>query len=525
MPRGHVPLVLLGIDGASWDVIDDMIARGELPGFQRLKSHGVCGPLETFRPTESVSIWTSIGTGVDPSRHMIQTFMRRIPGTDQLVCTPSTDRRVPALWNIASRSDRTVLCVKWFASWPAEEVNGQMLSSRLEDDAGGLQTYPTDLYKQISDYRDKTILPTFPKPSTRNHIQVDDDQPPKPGMLMGRNRVQERMFDDTSVWLAARDLYRAGKPDLFMIYFKSLDRVQHFLWGAHKQAVRPDATEAQKQDGEVMFAWYRYFDSIIRELMQDPDRILMVVSDHGFQSIESVQQIHDMHDINPDLMLAHLGFLTRTPRDQTDWPHTQAYTTRLLPFSHRIDINLNRIGREPNGIVSDDQVSALVELLTGRLQSIRTTTGTPLFKSIKSAGSPDLICLLDETVSIEDAVLVDDQTVPLTTWIQVKEQPSGVHIDAPPGIFAMIGPGVRKGEWITTASVFDITPSSLYCLGLPIAEDVKGRCLTECFNPGQIRQRPITTVPSYGDRRVDSTLIHSDGDDRLKEELKALGYI
>lgn len=519
------PVTILGLDGATWEVIDAMIARGELPGFQKLKRIGSYGELTTFRPTESVSIWTSIATGVDPKRHMVQTFMRRIPGTDKLVSTPSTDRRVPALWNIASQHNRKVLCVKWFASWPAEQINGLMLSSRLEDDCEGYQTYPPELYAEISSYRERSTLSAFPKASKRQTIAIDDDMPLKPGLLQGKNISKTRMFDDTSVWAVGYDLYKKHAPDLFMIYFKSLDRVQHFLWGSHADSQKEDATKETVADAEVMFAWYRYFDSIIERLLQDPDRILIVISDHGFQSRESVSVAHDMYEFNLDLLLNELGFLTRSSAEATEWSTTRAYTLRAYPFDHKYDVNINRQGREPAGIVTSDACDAVVDDITRTLSELKSVDDIPMFTSVAQSDVSDLRCVLNPAISIESHIKINDSIVPVLHWIQSKQWPRGVHIDAPAGILAIAGPGIRQGFNIAKATVFDITPTVLYCLGLPVAKDLQGQCLTNLFPDNQMKKRPVIEIPSYGDRNVESNLLPSDADSRMKAELKALGYI
>src|SRR3989338_7322162 len=59
-------LILLGIDGADWDIIDHYIIEGRLPTFSRLKREGAWGYLRSFDPMLSPMLWTTIATGKRP---------------------------------------------------------------------------------------------------------------------------------------------------------------------------------------------------------------------------------------------------------------------------------------------------------------------------------------------------------------------------------------------------------------------------------------------------------------------------
>jgi type I phosphodiesterase/nucleotide pyrophosphatase len=126
--------VLVGVDGADWDLLEPLMARGELPHFSGLKERGAWGPLETLRPTLSPAIWTSVVTGKRPRRHGVVDFAtRRLRGVEetlpdlrplnrmgfpflfarleaagQMFQAPisSFTRRVPAFWNIATARAR-----------------------------------------------------------------------------------------------------------------------------------------------------------------------------------------------------------------------------------------------------------------------------------------------------------------------------------------------------------------------------------------------------------------------------------
>jgi hypothetical protein len=73
----------------------------------------------------------------------------------------------------------------------------------------------------------------------------------------------------------------------------------------------------------------------------------------------------------------------------------------------------------------------------------------------------------------------------------------GVHHGAPDGYLIVIGDGIRPGATLSTASVVDIAPTILYLMGLPVAQDMDGRVLTEILDEDFARSHPLTFIPSY----------------------------
>ena len=82
-------VILVGIDGADWKVIDPLIAEGRLPNLARMKSEGASGPLISHEPIFSPVVWATISTGKLPEKHGIHTF------TAPLVSAAGDSTRVP----------------------------------------------------------------------------------------------------------------------------------------------------------------------------------------------------------------------------------------------------------------------------------------------------------------------------------------------------------------------------------------------------------------------------------------------
>src|SRR5262245_41908631 len=99
-PRSHARVLLVGLDGADWRVLQPRLDRGEMPNLGGLIQRGTSGPLRSIEPLISPPIWTSIATGVKPERHGITWFMSDTDRPGERVPITSSLRKVKAFWNI-----------------------------------------------------------------------------------------------------------------------------------------------------------------------------------------------------------------------------------------------------------------------------------------------------------------------------------------------------------------------------------------------------------------------------------------
>jgi predicted AlkP superfamily phosphohydrolase/phosphomutase len=316
--RGRV--VVFGIDGADWRVIEPLVVRGRLPHFKRLIDGGATGTLLSMEPSASPSLWTTIATGVRPERHGIHGFIvegmggpaeaahgeegRESPagGRQDVRPVTSTMRRAPAFWNILPRYGRKVGVVGWLVTWPAEPTNGYIVSSYLP------YIYNWSTGRPLKG----TIVSGIPKQTFPEALVDDlDADKVKPGDLPADTvrrfydpeRVQSLSLDDREcvegfLWSLACDetyrriglrLFDKYPVDLFAIYFGGVDVSSHRFWKfAHPDAMDygVGANEAAVLGG-VIDAYYVYVDGLLGEYLDriGPDTTLVVLSDHGFKPV------------------------------------------------------------------------------------------------------------------------------------------------------------------------------------------------------------------------------------------------
>lgn len=98
----------------------------------------------------------------------------------------------------------------------------------------------------------------------------------------------------------------------------------------------------------------------------------------------------------------------------------------------------------------------------------------------------------------------------------------------PDGIVFVAGPGVRAGARLTGATLYDIAPTILDAIGLPVAEDMDGRPLRAAFDARYLERHPLKKIATYEDTaRATSGAAssHPEVDEKVLEDLKTLGYI
>jgi predicted AlkP superfamily phosphohydrolase/phosphomutase len=122
------PLVVLGLDAGTWDLLDPWMARGLLPNLARLRSSGTSGVLHSTQPSNSPVIWTSIATGKVPEKTGITWFVRFPNGPGKPVPVDRRQLKTSPLWTMMGRERIDVAVLGWYVTWPAEHVNGRLLS-------------------------------------------------------------------------------------------------------------------------------------------------------------------------------------------------------------------------------------------------------------------------------------------------------------------------------------------------------------------------------------------------------------
>jgi len=287
-PKARTARVLLiGLDGAEWNLMRPLMEKGEMPNLKRLADSGVWGDLRSLEPLQkSPAIWTTIATGKPPEEHGIRSFVDMKGGR------PLTQniRRVHALWNIVGATNRTVGVVGWLMSWPAEEVNGFVVSDYIQYQAARNQrmenrTFPPELYDEIAPLnRDWKAMPWS---EVNQFLSQPVPESADSNLIRQVRPIQWMITADQTFADVAIDLGRKRKPDFLAVYLRSMDTMGHVYWNYQNPESYPpaltDPTLAPYVK-DTMSRDYRWIDTQVGRILDlaDASTTVIVCSDHGF---------------------------------------------------------------------------------------------------------------------------------------------------------------------------------------------------------------------------------------------------
>src|SRR5678815_2333056 len=123
-------VLLIGWDAADWQFINPLLDAGQMPTLERMINNGVIGKIATLTPVLSPMLWTSIATGKRAHKHGIYGFIEPRPDGQGVQPVQSTSRKCKAIWNILSQNGLKSNVLGWYASHPAEPINGCCVSNQ-----------------------------------------------------------------------------------------------------------------------------------------------------------------------------------------------------------------------------------------------------------------------------------------------------------------------------------------------------------------------------------------------------------
>jgi predicted AlkP superfamily phosphohydrolase/phosphomutase len=537
-------LTVIGLDAATFTVIDPLVAAGELPSIARLLDQGSSGVLRsTTHPLTPVA-WTTMVTGVNAGRHGIWDFSRRDDSGHHVRLVNGSHRRAPAVWDHLGAAGRRVGLVNVPFTWPAPLVDGFALAGLDASARADGAVHPAELADELQRRFGRLAVDhSFPL-TERGELDLD----------LVRRVCHERV--DVIEWLAER-----FDPELLFVVFMSADHIHHLAW--------PD-WEARGAESAVADV-YRALDEAVgrlSELAEGDGKDIMLVSDHGGGRLDGV--------VDLNAWLQREGFLRWSSGTLSSDPHVAgrrivsgAYAAqRLLPkrvrsgLKHAVpslreralelrevsavdwsatrafgygafgNLVVNVRGRERHGIVApgadyehvrDELIARALELESpdGRRIVAAVHRREDLFHGDAIDAVPDLIVEFDDYAWLGKAPLHEPSR---EVWSEIRVGPGGcapyVGSHRHEGIVALSGPSCRAGVTLA-ASIEDICPTIIELLDAPMPPDLDGRPLTEALRREPIQRTPAAAVAGGG-TEIEYTEAASD---EVAGRLRDLGYL
>jgi predicted AlkP superfamily phosphohydrolase/phosphomutase len=496
-------VLLFGIDGLTFRVLNPLIGRGLLPNFQRVRDEGVQSILKSVVPPMTPPAWMSIATGLPPAQHGVYDFWAYEQTEQGPVARVVTHRQgSKAVWNVLSEWGKRVVVANVPLTYPPEPINGIMLSGYMAPDTQATITYPAA-------FKDE-LLQAVPE------YQIDLDPAISGGQLGDPLAATLQM---TRARLSMFRLLLTKPWDFCFLACSGADRIQHLRWdeimASHPQAV----------------AYYQMLDEALGMMLNalSEHDLLMIVSDHGFRGVRRKFYIQEylyqrgllamrnpqhrrraellgtLRDLVRKLHIQRLARVLRNNLRRTgvmavekeqhaaqlpdlDWQNTHAWIPSSSGFlAGYADIFL------------DDTLSeqAIQELMSA-LQALRDPqTGERLLvdtyrEQVYGVGSfapPErhLIILANQSTTLPTELGRG------ALW-ETSDVTTGIH--DPDGVLYLYGHNVRRGITIADRHIYDIVPTILSFMDVTPPEQLPGMVMQEAFTqplggPGPAREEGV----------------------------------
>ncbi|MFQ6081909.1 MAG: alkaline phosphatase family protein [Candidatus Aminicenantia bacterium] len=496
-------ILLIGLDGATWEVINPLIEQGKLPNLKKLIQTGVTGQLRTVRPWYSPLIWTSIVTGKKKEKHRITGFIDQQRKKGKIIPNSRLNRKCKTIWNILSNKGFTVGVIGLWVTWPAESINGYILSDRMFFENLPAITYPLELeyelFQKVKPLALKNRSSFFL--SMKEKLKEDDFSLQSP---LRKNIKYENLYLDQDQLKSFAGLYFNKKfnPDFFLLYIRGPDVTSHFFWKYFDPIGFPIPEEEIKKFGNLIPQNYIYQDFIIGKYLSQagPNTLVIVVSDHGMKRGNYL----------PRVIFSQVEKLWKDTGLDNSVLNTQS-RVNFLQLTIKESANRNKI------------ISLLSQIKIGNKKS-------QLFKiSLKKNNNIYLGINNPMEVEFNSSIFLNEKTIgQLSDYAQIKERSADHSLY---GVLIMKGKEIKKGYQLKECSVLDIVPTLLYLLSLPVGKDMDGQVLVEGITSKFLAKNPINFIESY---ELEKDLIplkenqikrDESTDKKLIEQLRALGYI
>lgn len=486
-------VVVIGLDGATWDLLQPWIDKGDLPVLDRMQREGAWGQMQSSVPYLSPPAWTTAVTGVNPGKHAIFDFQRRIPGQAVIVNETAKSRRAQPIWNMLRSSRKRVLIMNIPMTDPPDEVNGIFVAGFPHFDEVGF-AYPPDYAAKLGDYE-------------LDHMEIKLPPGQEDSLLASYRRQQAQRRRIVLDWLKNEPF------DLLWAVFTASDRIQHTFWMfGDPQNPNYDAARAERYGRAIHDLWVEQ-DRILGEILQalrESDTLLLL-SDHGFGPLRYDLQV-------PQLMREPGSRLTER----------EASSVYAITPGDAARLYVARLGRDPVAPYAPEEARRVRDKLAGALREARDPatgarvletvwTNEEVFHGTYAEKGPDLVALPREGYFVtfgENAPPQSSSVVPHGALLSGWHRMNGIYALRGPAV----APGERDGEASRLYSLLDVVPSVLYLLGESIPEGLDGRLMREVLDPQRLeRDPPRATGPLEEDYRETTP--------EELENLKSLPYV
>lgn len=521
-------VLVIGIDGADFNLIMPWIDEGVLPNLKSFFQKGTWGRLESCLPFVTFPAWKCLSTGRDPGQLGVYWWQAVDFPKKKFVQNDSRSFIGEEIWDILSDKQKRSIVINLPTTYPAKKIKGILISG---PPIGERQKafYPKRLVNQYQDYK------FFPEATFR----VEKDKLIK---------EVETIIDQKAK--VALKLLTQESWDLFWFTFFLIDDIQHFFWSRKIK---------EKKYKDVLKKFWIKIDGYIGEFVRQTPRetIIFIVSDHGFTSLKKVVYLNEWLLKKGYLVLTNRNALARKIDIETvsrlaERLKLLGIIKKILPKKIKEKV-LSR-GKLSGGFTPEEEdidweKTKMIALTEGPVYINRQGFGNKAdFERFKKRYQREIANIKDreeklfEKVHLTENLYMDLQGLPPDFIIEPRR---GVEISGKIGFNKVIGD--QHEGWLAThrrkgiffgfgreveakrkirAQLIDLGPTILHIFGLSIPGEMKGKVLSEIFKPGSsLKSQAIRRKKRLEKKKPKRELLSEKEEEKIKERLKALGYL
>ncbi len=548
---------ILGIDGATFDIILPLIERGKLPNMAKIIKNGASGSLKSTIPSLSAPAWVSFMTGCDPGNYGTYHFRKINISEYQNILSQelinSSAFSGATFFDYLGKLGYKVGVMTVPVTYPPWKVNGFMVAGYPCPDPHDNPnfTFPAELGREL--------------PENLNWTEVENSENIPKGELRGAGDPQNILEGGLSMMSRRVDyalkMMKKFDSDVTVLVLGAIDRAQHKLWKYHdpKHVLHKPGNDFKSYIEQL----YCHADSLLGKIIADigPKAQLFIVSDHGFGPKQGCY-------FHINAWLNKMGYL------KTGWlpklvnnPFTNILKRLLTKLVLKRTLGTQKKAqmakkRFETGAIKfdktlayrfpiDEKTEGLVINLQGRQKSgrvakaeyeaIRTKLMAELTKLCDPRNAESIVknCYKREDIySGKKCAEAPDIIISLAEGYYTGARPSGVFVTDIPGIhlneisghhrsqgiFMAHGPHIAPGKIIDKAGIMDVAPTIIYALGEKIPKYITGKPLLSVFSPEYAK-----AAPEYVDfdfkTGTENVVLSSEEEETMKNSLKELGYL
>jgi predicted AlkP superfamily phosphohydrolase/phosphomutase len=512
------PLIVIGVDGGSWELLTPLIEKGDLPNIQKLMETGVRAVLESSIPALTFPSWKCYSTGKNPGKLGVYSLASVDIEKQRIYPNYSSSFKSNEFWDLLGQQGVKVGIINMPSTYPPKKVNGFMISgpftARLKN-----YYYPEEI-KPLLDSHNYKILPDY-------YI----------------TRKTKELYEATQLiktrFKIAKTLFRNYELDFLHLTIFFTDTIQHFRWGCK----------------EVETVW-KTIDGEIGELVEDLGKInLIIFSDHGFTKLKGRLYLNtwlekkgylrtiknfdfgDLLSIVSNLGIkinSILEFLRKTGIINIFLNIMPEKTVRKMvrmnpEWGRKLEGMENKIDWETSKVIplapliylnriSETETQQLIK----HLREIKTPEGEKIVKTIHRReeiysgefikNAPELILIPNHGYELSDIQKNIEFSPEGEDW-------KGTHTSK--GIFIASGNSFLVKTEEISLNILDIAPTILHLMDSPIPSNMDGKVLTNMLTE-EYRKKP-------SQQEYEEEFAHQELSDEEKEiiaeRLRKLGYI